>query len=121
MIIENLVRTCGECNNPLKGRKDQKYCSDYCRNTYNNRQNEYANNYVRRINNILRRNRRILGLIINRNESYKEIQELAELGFNFQYFTSMLHDIDGSPLYFCYDLGYRKEEGLKCKIIEKVF
>jgi len=53
-------RKCQECAQLLKGRKDQKFCSDYCRNTFNNRLNEDATNYVRRINNILRKNRRIL-------------------------------------------------------------
>ena len=54
------TRNCQECNLKLSGRKDQKFCSDYCRNTFNNRLNEDATNYVRRINNILRKNRRIL-------------------------------------------------------------
>ena len=53
-------RTCLECEAKLSGRKDQKFCADYCRNTYNNRQNEDANATVRRINGILRKNRRIL-------------------------------------------------------------
>ena len=54
------VRECKECKHKLSGRKDQKFCSDYCRNTFNNRLNEDANAYVRRINAILRKNRRIL-------------------------------------------------------------
>jgi predicted nucleic acid-binding Zn ribbon protein len=59
-MAEKEVRKCKECGQVLNGRKDQKFCSDYCRNTYNNRQNEDATAYVRRINNILRKNRRIL-------------------------------------------------------------
>ena len=54
------VRPCKECGQKLSGRRDQKFCSDYCRNTFNNRLNEDSTNYMRRINNILRRNRRIL-------------------------------------------------------------
>ncbi|MEY3426399.1 MAG: hypothetical protein RL679_1757, partial [Bacteroidota bacterium] len=57
------VRTCNECNRALSGRKDQKFCGDHCRNTFNNRQNEDATNYVRRVNNILRKNRRILATL----------------------------------------------------------
>ena len=53
-------RVCNECKQDLFGRKDQKFCSDYCRNTYNNRLNEDSTKYIRRINGILRKNRRIL-------------------------------------------------------------
>ena len=51
---------CRECQEKLVGRRDQKFCCDYCRNTYNNRINEDANAVVRKINSILRKNRRIL-------------------------------------------------------------
>ena len=49
------TRNCQECSEKLAGRKDQKFCSDYCRNTFNNRLNEDATKYIRRINNILRK------------------------------------------------------------------
>ena len=29
-------RNCLECKDPVKGRIDKKFCSDYCRNAYNN-------------------------------------------------------------------------------------
>ena len=120
MFSTPMDRHCEECKRPLKGRKDQKFCSDYCRNTYNNRQNEDSNKYVRRVNNILRRNRRILGTLLRNKEINKELQELAELGFNFRYYTNTLTDDDGNPLYFCYELGYKREDGVRCKIIEKI-
>ena len=56
----NEHRKCAECGDKLVGRADQKFCSDNCRNAFNNRQNSDANNLVRNINNTLRRNRRIL-------------------------------------------------------------
>jgi len=42
-------RHCRECNEELNGRKDQKFCSDYCRNTFNNRLNEDSNATVRKV------------------------------------------------------------------------
>ena len=30
------TRSCKECDHKLSGRRDQKFCSDYCRNTFNN-------------------------------------------------------------------------------------
>ena len=53
-------RVCPECGDRIIGRSDKKFCSDQCRNTYNNKLNSDATNTVRNINNILRKNRRVL-------------------------------------------------------------
>ena len=82
------TRNCQECNLKLSGRKDQKFCSDYCRNTFNNRLNEDATNYVRRINNILRKNRRILSQLNPKGKITVDGITLAEEGFNFHYYTN---------------------------------
>ena len=58
--MEAADKNCLECNKTLKGRVDKKFCSDLCRNSYNNKLNSDTNSYVRNINNILRKNRRIL-------------------------------------------------------------
>ena len=33
-------RLCLECGDHLKGRIDKKFCSDYCRNSFNNKVNK---------------------------------------------------------------------------------
>lgn len=112
-------RNCLECNQKLKGRKDQKFCTDYCRNAYNNRQNEDSNSYVRRINTILRKNRRIL---IQLNPSGKITLDgitLSEEGFNFHYFTNIYTTQKGSNYYFCYDQGYLKLENDQYMLVQK--
>lgn len=101
-------RVCKECGDSLKGRKDQKFCSDYCRNTHNNRLHEDANNYVRRINNILRKNRRILEQLNPKGKKTVDGIRLAEEGFNFHYFTNIYTTQKGSNYYFCYEHGYIK-------------
>lgn len=101
-------RICLECSQPLKGRKDQKFCSDYCRNAYNNRQNEDANKYVRRINGILRKNRRILEKLNPKGKSTVDGITLAEEGFNFHYYTNIYNTQKGAEYIFCYEFGYRK-------------
>lgn len=103
-------RKCLECGAPLKGRKDQKFCSDYCRNSYNNRLNEDANNYVRRINNILRKNRRILDKLNPDGKKTVDAMALAEEGFNFHYYTNTYTTKKGVTYYYCYDRGYLKTE-----------
>ena len=44
-------RKCLECEETVKGRVDKKFCSDYCRNSYNNRVNKDSKNLIRNINN----------------------------------------------------------------------
>jgi hypothetical protein len=101
-------RICLECKDKLRGRKDQKFCSDYCRNAYNNRQNEDANKYVRRINGILRKNRRILEKCNPTGKVTVDGIRLAEEGFNFHYFTNIYTTQKGGQYFFCYEQGYRK-------------
>ena len=115
----NLERVCLECGDQLKGRKDQKYCSDYCRNTFNNRINEDATNMVRRINRILRKNRRILSELNPTGKRTIDALVLAEEGFNFHYFTNMFSTQKGSVYWFCYDQGYLKLEGEKYMLVQK--
>jgi predicted nucleic acid-binding Zn ribbon protein len=112
-------RTCNECGQNLTGRRDQKFCSDYCRNSFNNRQNEDATAYVRRINNILRKNRRILAALNPKGKVTLDGITLAEEGFNFHYFTNIYKTQKGSQYYFCYDQGYIKMDNDQYMLVQK--
>ncbi len=118
-IIEDENRACLECNEKLIGRKDKKFCSDYCRNGFNNRLNEDATNYVRRVNNILRKNRRILEKLNPEGKRTVDALLLAEEGFNFHYFTNVYTTQKGSNYHFCYDQGYIKLENNQCMLVVK--
>lgn len=112
-------RTCAECGTKLNGRKDQRFCSDYCRNTHNNRLNEDATKYVRRINNILRKNRRILSQLNPNGKVTVDGITLAEEGFNFHYFTNTYTTKKGSTYFFCYEQGYIKIENDQYMLVHK--
>ncbi|MEN9304358.1 MAG: hypothetical protein RL264_2787 [Bacteroidota bacterium] len=112
-------RKCLECQDKLKGRKDQKFCSDYCRNTYNNRLNEDANATVRRVNAILRKNRRILAELNPNGKRTVDGITLAEEGFNFHYFTNIYKTQKGAQYFFCYDFGYVKMENDQYMLVQK--
>ncbi|MBC7863150.1 MAG: DUF2116 family Zn-ribbon domain-containing protein, partial [Bacteroidia bacterium] len=43
------TKKCPECGESYLGRVDKKFCSDQCRNTYNNRHNADGTNQVRNI------------------------------------------------------------------------
>ncbi len=106
-------KKCLECNKQLKGRIDKKFCDDFCRNSYNNKLNSDSNGYVRNINNILRRNRRILEEALPAPEEMSKItkQKMLEKGFQFKYFTHTYTNKKGNIYYFCYEYGYLLLEG----------
>ena len=100
------MKTCLECDEKIIGREDKKFCSDGCRNAYNNKINKDSNNYMRNINNKLRKNYRIL-MSINTDQKIKTSRsKLLSKGFDFDYFTNILLTNTGNTYYFLYDQGY---------------
>ncbi|HNS29346.1 MAG: hypothetical protein WBI34_08660 [Tenuifilaceae bacterium] len=104
---ESAIRTCPECGDKIIGRIDKKFCSDQCRNTYNNRLNSDASNLVRNINNILRKNRRVL-MDLNKQSGKTMVSKdtLLTNGFNFSYHTHTYKTRKGTVYVFCYEQGY---------------
>jgi hypothetical protein len=111
--MEASAKTCIECGKTLKGRTDKKFCDDFCRNAYNNKLNSDSNAYVRNINNVLRKNRRLLQEALPLNEEMTKVtkQRLLEKGFQFKYFTHTYTNKKGNMYFFCYEYGYLPLEG----------
>jgi len=102
-----MEKFCLDCGEPITGRMDKKFCSDMCRNNYNNRLNSEVTNYVRNVNNILRKNRRILlELIPIEGKISVHKDKLANKGFNFSYFTHLYTTQKGNSYRFVYEYGY---------------
>ena len=101
-----MQQNCLECNSSFKGRSDKKFCSDGCRNTYNNRINKDAKNLIRNVNNRLRKNWRILEELNPKDKTKTSRSKLIEKGFDFNYFTSIYTTKTGTVYYFVYDQGY---------------
>lgn len=112
-------RICPECHARFHGRVDKKFCSDTCRIAFNNRLNSHQNNYVRNVNNILRRNRRILTQLNPRGKNRIRLEKLQSLGFNFDYYTSTCRTRDGAQYFYCYDQGYLPIEKDYCLLVVK--
>ena len=94
-------KLCLECETPLIGRVDKKFCNDMCRNSYNNLLNKDANEYVRKVNVILRKNRRILSSLMNGADKGKANKEQLLLnGFNFYYYTNIYETKQGKKYYY---------------------
>ncbi|MCX6312209.1 MAG: hypothetical protein NT084_11310 [Bacteroidetes bacterium] len=101
-----MERFCVDCGESLNGRADKKFCSDQCRNSHNNRLNSDDNNFMRNVNNILRKNRRILADLTPDGKSTLHKEKISELGFHFGYFTHTYTTRKGTTYYFCYEYGY---------------
>ena len=104
-------RKCLECEKPIYGRRDKKFCDDQCRNAYNNRQNADSNNYVRNVHNILRKNRRVLEELNPNGKAKTTRSKMMEKGFDFNYHTSTYTTKAGATYFFCYEYGYLVLEG----------
>ena len=117
------MKNCLECNDKIVGREDKKFCSDGCRNAYNNKINKDSTNFMRNVNNKLRKNYRIL-VELNTGEDGKSRTTRAKLmskGFDFEFFTSILNTKTGNTYYYLYDQGYRVLEGDYYMLVKKEF
>jgi D-alanine-D-alanine ligase-like ATP-grasp enzyme len=113
-------KACLECGDAFKGRSDKKFCSDQCRSTYNNHLHSDTADYIREVNSILRKNRRILVELNPDGKTWVSVERLKNKGFNFSYFTSTSRTKDGAQYFYCYEQGYLPlEKGYFLLVIKK--
>jgi len=115
----NNERTCPVCGDRILGRIDKKFCSDQCRAEYNNCLNKESTSVIRKINSILRKNRRILIELNPEGKTKISRRKLIDRGFNFQYFTSIYRTKTGNTYYFCYEQGYLPLESDYCALVAR--
>lgn len=106
-----MKKICLECQESFVGRIDKKYCSNQCRTSYNNRINAESNAMMKDINQILKKNRKILADLNPEGKAKISKKILGSRGFNFSYFTNIYTTKKGSIYYFCYDYGYLPLQG----------
>lgn len=100
-----MKKKCLECIQSIVGRSDKKFCSDICRNNYNNKRNSVDSQYLRSVNTMLKRNRKILEELTPSESSKISKEKLLQKGFNFHYHTNILND-GKDCFFFCYEYGY---------------
>src|ERR1700712_1398875 len=108
MTTDVIIKLCTTCTKSLKGRTDKKFCDDNCRNNYNNQLKAGDNNFVRNINNALRKNRRILESLLPEAEEMAKASKDKMLSkeFQFKYSTHTYRNKKGNIYFFCYEYGY---------------
>ena len=99
-------KKCLECDELVIGRADKKFCSDYCRNSYNNKVNKDSKNLIRNVNNRLKKNHKILSTLNSTGKTKVTRTKLYDKGFDFNFFTSIYKTKTGNVYYYIYDQGY---------------
>ncbi len=103
-------KQCLECGDKVVGRVDKKFCSDYCRNAYNNKVNKASKNLIRNTNNRLRKNYKILSELNKTGKTKVTRRKLFDRGFDFKFITSLYVTKTGNTYFYVYDQGYLELE-----------
>ena len=101
------IRACRVCEEPLHGRSDKQYCSDYCRAIQYNRLHAEDIRVLRRTHYILRNNRNILQRLhtqVGKRPVNKD--QLVLTGFHTEFMTRRVQRNARQEEYYCYDYGY---------------
>lgn len=99
-------KLCLNCNLPVTGRTDKKFCDDACRSSHHAKLGTADPDYVRQINLRLKRNRKILLSLNPDGKAKVNRKELLARGFDFQCFTGNYKTEKNACYYFCYEMGY---------------
>lgn len=104
------TKNCLECDDKVVGRIDKKFCSDYCRNAFNNKVNKESKNLIRNTNNRLRKNYKTLSELNISGKTKVSRRKLFDKGFDFKFITSIYITKTGNTYYYVYDQGYLELE-----------
>lgn len=113
------AKKCLECGDKVVGRVDKKFCSDYCRNAFNNKVDKESKNLIRNTNNRLRKNYKILMELNTSGKTKITRRKLFDKGFDFHFFTSIYTTKTGNTYYYIYDQGYLALENEMFLLIKK--
>ncbi len=97
---------CLECQIPIKGRSDKRFCSDTCRVHHHNKISASFNSLKKQTHIILNQNRKILKKINDLGIKSINKKDLVNHDFNFDYHTSVFQTLNQKTYFYCYDYGY---------------
>lgn len=112
---------CLNCAEPIKsGRSDKKFCDDRCKDEYYNRIKTSEHKEIKKIDHILKRNRRILKKLFDPGKEKLISREIfLKAGFEFDFHTHhVITKTKGNEFVFCYDYGYREVEKDKYRVVK---
>jgi len=74
---------------------------------------------MRNVQNILRRNRRILSELNQEEETTVHRNQLTARGYNFEFHTNSQTTTDGKQYYYCFEHGYLALENDYYKLVKR--
>lgn len=120
------AKLCLYCEKPIDirvGRKDRRFCDEVCKNKYHNTKTWNEEQEIKRIQLLLKKNRRILKKMFARKDKDEiDRERLLKEGFNFDFHTHFVYT-KNKPHYqyiVVFDYAYRplKENKEKFKVVK---
>ena len=127
-VLPNVSRSyslthCIVCDKELAGRRDKKFCSLECKNSYHKIRYQQNRLVTAEIDRRLHRNRTILIELHEEAGSHKFISprnRLIRKGFSFKHFTSMSQNKEGKVYWHLYDYAWMEFSTTDILILKKM-
>lgn len=103
-------KQCLECGDEFIGRADAKFCSAQCRTSFHNKNKAVDTKYMKNVNGILSKNRKILSELNPDGKVKLHKSKLTKKGFDFKYYTNQYETKAGTTYNYCYEQGYLQLE-----------
>jgi len=103
-----MKRNCIQCDEPLYGRSDQRFCSTSYRSHYHNHKREGENKTFYATHKHLITNYKMLSKILEQHPHIASINQLSRFGFVASKITEIeLEGPNTRPVFYLYDIGFR--------------
>ena len=114
-----MIARCLLCKEPLKGRKDKKFCNPQCKSAYQYQKlQEGTPDFFYRVDRQLKKNRRLLKAYNKAGKATVRASTIIGEGFNPNIFTHYWKNKKGDVYLFVYEYGFlRRQEGQAAKYV----
>ena len=120
MYIRMKKHYCLECGLEIKyGRPDKKYCCPKCKDTYHNRISMDKRKYIRKVNEAIMKNYRILSSLLDENVKSIDMIDIVNLGYIPSILTSCTRRRGRMDDCACFDIKF-KMSPTRIHCIEKI-
>ncbi|MDX2278077.1 MAG: hypothetical protein NW218_00755 [Saprospiraceae bacterium] len=114
-------RNCLQCQKPVKGRSDKKFCTPACKSAFHNNISNIKLELFKETERVLRKNYTILDQYFNLGDKKVTIEadELDKGGFKWEYLTRVFHNNKGVQYAILYDIAWTKSENGRIDLLKK--